>query len=126
MKKKILIVDDDTIIHETFDAVLSSDEFEVIHAYDGRSILERVINEQPDLVILDVMMPVRDGRDICRDIRKNPNTKDTIILMLSAKNEHFDRILGLELGANDYITKPFNPLMIANKVKKMCGIELKS
>lgn len=125
-KKKIFIVDDDNIVHQAIAAVLSSDEFEIIHAYDGRDIVVRIQNEQPDLVILDIMMPIGDGRDICRDIRENPETKKIMVLMLSAKSEHFERILGLELGADDYITKPFNPVLVGNKIKRMCGIKLSS
>lgn len=124
-KKKVFIVDDDTIIHESIEAALLTEEFELIHAYDGHDILERIKNEQPDIIILDIVMPLGDGRDICRDIRANPETKKIKILMLSAKKEHHERILGLELGADDYITKPFNPVFIANKIKRMCGVELK-
>lgn len=124
-KKKILIVDDDTIIHESISAVLSTDEFEIIHAYDGDNILVRIKNEQPDLIILDIMMPVGDGRDICRDIRANPETKKLKILMLSARKEHHERILGLELGADDYITKPFNPVFMGNKIRSLCGVSFK-
>ncbi len=124
-KKKVFIVDDDTIIHESIEAVLSTEEFEIIHAYDGQDILERITNKQPDIIILDIMMPLGDGRDICRDIRAHPAIKNIKILMLSAKKEHHERILGFELGADDYITKPFNPVFIANKIKRMCGIEFK-
>jgi len=122
MKKKIFIVDDDIIIHETITAVLSSDEFEIIHAFDGQDIVERIENEQPDLIILDIMMPIRDGRDICRDIRKNPKTKKIKILMLSARSEQLERIHGLNFGADKYFRKPFNPEILGNKIKSMCEI----
>lgn len=122
MKKKVIIVDDDIIIHDTFTAILSSDEFEIIHAFDGQDVVERIKTEQPDLIILDIMMPIGDGRDICREVRMNPKTRKIKILMLSAKSEHFERILGFELGADEYITKPFNPLLLASKIKSMCGI----
>ncbi len=122
MKKKILIVDDDVIIHDTLTAVLSSDLFEIIHAFDGQGIINKIENEQPDLIILDIMMPIGDGRDICRDIRKNPKTKKIKILMLSARRAHHERVTGLELGADDYITKPFPPEILANKITSMCGI----
>jgi DNA-binding response OmpR family regulator len=68
------------------------------------------------------MMPIRDGRDICRDIRENPKTKNIKILMLSAKSAHHEKITGLEAGADDYITKPFLPELIANKISAMCGL----
>ena len=124
IKKKIFIVDDDIAIHDLFTAVLSSDEFEIIHAFDGQDIVERVNSEQPDLIILDIMMPIGDGRDICRDIRENSKTKNIKILMMSAKSEQSDRIVGLELGADEYITKPFKSQLLANKIKRMCGIKL--
>jgi DNA-binding response OmpR family regulator len=122
MKKKIFIVDDDIAIHRLIAAVISSDVFEIIQAFDGRDIVKRIEKECPDLVILDVMMPIRDGRDICRDIRENPKTKNIKILMLSAKSAHHEKITGLEAGADDYITKPFLPELIANKISAMCGL----
>ena len=118
-KKKILIADDDTYVHEVLTAVLSSNEFDIIYAYDGQETLERVDNEQPDLVVLDIMMPIKDGRDICRDLKKNPKTKDIKILMLSGKNEQIDRIVGFESGADDYIAKPFSPSYVARRIKRM-------
>jgi DNA-binding response OmpR family regulator len=123
IKKKIFLVDDDITIHEALTAILPPDEYEVIHAYDGQDVVERIKNEQPELVILDIMMPIGDGRDICRDLRKNPKTKDIKILMLSAKDEQPDRILGLKLGADDYVPKPFYPALMASKIKRMCGID---
>ena len=99
--------------------VLSSHEFEIIHAYDGQETVKCIDNEQPDLVVLDIMMPIKDGRDICRDLKINPATKDIKILMLSAKDAQIDRVLGLEIGADDYMTKPFNPNHLASKIKRM-------
>ena len=118
-KKKILIADDDTYVHELLTAVLSSNKFDVIHAYDGQKTVERVDNEQPDLVVLDIMMPIKDGRDICQDLKKNPRTKDIKILMLSGKDKQLDRIVGFESGADDYIAKPFSPSHVARRIKKM-------
>ena len=118
-KKKILIADDEILVHEMITIVLSSNEFEIIHAYDGRETVECIDNEQPDLVVLDIMMPIKDGRDICRDLKLNPKTKDIKILMLSAKDAQFDRITGLELGADDYMTKPFTANHLASQIKKM-------
>ena len=118
-KKKILIADDETYVHEVLTAVLSSNEFDIIHAHDGQETLERVNNEQPDLVVLDIMMPIKDGRDICRDLKKNPRTKEIKILMLSGKNEQIDRIVGFESGADDYIAKPFSSSHVARRIKRM-------
>lgn len=122
MKKKIFIVDDDIAIHDLIAANLSPDEFETIHAFDGQDIVKRIENEQPDLVIMDIMLPVGDGRDICSEIRKNPETKEMKIMMLTAKSAHHERIQGFEVGADEYITKPFNSLLLANKIKGMCGL----
>jgi len=122
-KKKILIADDDIHVHELLNVVLSTDEFEIIHAYDGQETVERAYDELPDLVVLDIMMPMKDGRDICRDLKKNPKTKDVRVLMLSAKDQQFDRIVGLDLGADDYETKPFSSDHLAHKIKRMCEKE---
>ena len=121
--KKIFIVDDDIFIHEAINAVLSSDEFEIIHAYDGQGIVELIEKEQPDLVVLDINMPIKDGRDICRDLKKDPKTKDVKILMFSGNNRQLDRIQALKLGADDYETKPLSPSLLVSKIKKMCGIK---
>ena len=117
---KILIADDEPSIHKLFTSGLSPDEFETIHAYDGKETMECIENEQPDLVVLDILMPIKDGRDICRDLKKNPKTKHIKILMLSGKGEQFDRIVGLELGADDYETKPFDIKHLINKIREMC------
>jgi len=122
-KKKILIADDEIQIHKLLTAVLSSDEFDIIHAYDGQETVERVDDEMPDLIVLDIMMPVKDGRDICQDLKKNPKTKNIKILMLSGRDQQFDRTLGLEIGADDYETKPFSPSSLARKIQWMCEKE---
>lgn len=118
-RKKILIADDSSQVHKMISAVLDPDEYEVTHAYDGQETMECINNDRPDLVVLDIMMPIKDGRDICRDLKKNPKTKDIKVLMLSAKDEQHDRILGLELGADDYMTKPFFSVDVAFKIRKM-------
>ena len=123
IKKKIIIIDDDHMIHETFNAVLSSEEFTLIHVFDCQGVVELINNKQPDLVILDIMMPTGDGRDICKKIKKDQKTKDIKVMMLSAKSEQFDRIIGVEVGADEYITKPFNPIILAQDIKRMCGID---
>ena len=119
IKKKILVADDDPQIHGLLTRVLSSDEFEIIHAYDGQETVERINDEVPDLVVLDIMMPLKDGRDICQELKKNPETKDIRVLILSAKDQQFDRVLGFDLGADDYVTKPFSPNHVARKIRRM-------
>ncbi|UCH80349.1 MAG: response regulator [Nitrospiraceae bacterium] len=123
-KKKIFIVDDDVMIHKLITKVLSSDEFEIVNAYDGQNIVAQIENEQPDLIMLDIMMPIGDGRDICKALKENPKTENISILMMSALGEHHDRITGLKLGAHDYIEKPFNFDLLVSKIKYICGIKV--
>jgi len=119
--KKILIADDDHSIHELLGLVLHNNKFVIIHAYDGLQAREYIERYQPDLVVLDIMMPCLDGRDLCRELRQNKETENLKILMLSGRTEQVDRRLGLEVGADDYETKPFSPHHLARKIERMCG-----
>lgn len=101
---KILIVDDDVNICELLRLYIERDDYSVVIANDGEQALEIFNQEQPDLVLLDIMLPKMDGWQVCKEIRKNSNRP---IIMLTAKGELFDKVLGLELGADDYIIKPF-------------------
>ena len=112
--KKILIVDDDENICELLRLYLQKDGFDTVVANNGAQAITLVQIEKPDLVLLDIMMPVLDGWQVCREIRK---TTDTPIIMLTAKSETFDKVLGLELGADDYVTKPFEPKEIVARIK---------
>ena len=114
MKYKILIVDDDINICELLRLYLEKDGFETVVANDGEQAVEYALKYSPDLILLDIMLPKLDGWQVCRQIRK---TADTPIIMLTAKGETFDKILGLELGADDYVTKPFSPLELVARVK---------
>jgi len=118
-KNKILIADDDVSVHSFLKDIISFYGFDVIHSYDGQETVECINKEQPDLVVLDIMMPFKDGRDICRDLKKNPKTQNIKILMLSGKSEQSDRIAGLEMGADDYMIKPFSPDHLVSKIKKL-------
>lgn len=102
--EKILIVDDDVNICELLRLYIEREDYAVVIANDGQQALEIFNREQPDLVLLDIMLPKMDGWQVCKEIRKNSNVP---IIMLTAKGELFDKILGLELGADDYIVKPF-------------------
>lgn len=113
-KKKILIVDDDTNIAELISLYLTKECFQCEIAEDGESALTKFIAFAPDLVLLDIMLPGIDGYDVCREIRKEHTTP---IIMLSAKGEVFDKVLGLELGADDYIIKPFDTKEMVARVK---------
>lgn len=114
MSKKILIVDDEPKIVEICRDYLKAAFFDTISASDGPSALAMVDRENPDLVILDLMLPGMDGLDVCREIRKEHNTP---IIMLTARVEETDKIIGLELGADDYITKPFSPRELVTRVR---------
>ena len=104
MAKKILVVEDDKNIAELLRLYLEKDGFEVSIAYDGGKAVTKFEQEKPDLVLLDIMLPVLDGWGVCREIR---STSKTPIIMLTAKGETFDKVAGLDMGADDYIVKPF-------------------
>ncbi|KTE89519.1 PhoP family transcriptional regulator [Desulfitobacterium hafniense] len=110
----ILICDDQLIIHETIAAYLKAEGFTYGSAYDGEEALQKAYETAPDLIILDLMMPKLSGMEVCRTLRK---TTDVPIIMLTAKGEEIDKILGLELGADDYIVKPFSPREVVARVK---------
>ncbi len=110
----ILICDDDPVVHESLGLYLSSEGYEHQSAYDGQQALEMVESLHPDMIVLDLMMPKMSGTDVCRSIRQNSSVP---IIMLTAKGEEIDRILGLELGADDYIVKPFSPREVLARIK---------
>ncbi|MBE6049072.1 MAG: response regulator transcription factor [Clostridium sp.] len=112
MKGKILICDDEIDILEVLELYLEKEGYEVIKATDGKEALE-IVSEDIDLVILDIMMPKLDGYKVVKEIRKSYTMP---IIMISAKNQDIDKILGLDLGCDDYITKPFNPLEVIARV----------
>lgn len=111
---KILIADDDRNIIELLRLYIEKEGYSTIIAYDGKQAVEAFKNENPDLVVLDVMMPEMDGWQVCKEIRK---TSETPIIMLTAKGETFDKVLGLELGADDYMVKPFETKELIARIK---------
>ncbi|MEE0896481.1 MAG: response regulator transcription factor [Acutalibacteraceae bacterium] len=114
MQNKILIVDDDENICELLNLYLKKDGFDTSIAYNGRQAVELAENYNPDLILLDIMLPELDGWQVCREIRKK---SEVPIIMLTAKGETFDKILGLELGADDYVTKPFDTKEVVARIK---------
>lgn len=114
MASKILIVDDDSNICELLRLYLEKDGFDTIIAVDGESAVKLANTEKPDLMLLDIMLPKMDGWQVCREIRK---TSQLPIIMLTAKGETFDKVLGLELGADDYVSKPFDTKEVVARVK---------
>ncbi|MGB9880844.1 MAG: response regulator transcription factor, partial [Anaerolineae bacterium] len=117
MPQRILVVDDDPQIVRLLRAYLEKEGFQVFVAYDGNMALHIIRSERPDLVLLDLMLPNRDGWEVTRIVRGDANLVAIPIIMLTARVEDGDKILGLELGADDYITKPFNPREVVARVR---------
>lgn len=114
MDEKVLVVDDEQPIADILEFNLKKEGFQVECAYDGNEALEKVHAFNPDIVLLDIMLPFKDGMEVCREIRK---TYDMPIIMLTAKDSEIDKVLGLELGADDYVTKPFSNREVIARVK---------
>src|SRR5699024_5224293 len=114
MAQKILVVDDEQPIADILKFNLEKEGYEVVCAYDGDEAVELAEREEPDLVLLDIMLPNKDGNEVCREIRK---TQQMPIIMLTAKDGEIDKVLGLELGADDYVTKPFSNREVIARVK---------
>lgn len=114
MAAKILVVDDDKNICEILRLYLEKEGFTVILAHDGKTAVELAESKSPDLILLDIMLPEMDGWQVCREIRKK---SECPIIMLTAKGEVFDKVLGLELGADDYVVKPFETKEVVARIK---------
>ena len=116
-KKTILVVDDEKSIMELLVFNLQKEGYNTLEAYDGVTAVEMAINEKPDLILLDVMIPKLDGISVCKKIRYALNISNIPILMISAKDTESDKIVGLEMGADDYITKPFQIREVMARIK---------
>ncbi|NLZ39573.1 MAG: response regulator transcription factor [Firmicutes bacterium] len=116
MRGKILVVDDEKPIAEILRYNLEQEGYEVSVAYDGLAALQQARSWQPDLILLDIMLPKKDGFAVCRDIRRFSNVP---IIMLTAKDTELDKVLGLEIGADDYVTKPFSAREVLARVKAL-------
>ncbi|NLM88628.1 MAG: response regulator, partial [Syntrophomonadaceae bacterium] len=114
---KILVVDDEDYIVELVKFNLEKEGYQVIVANDGRSALNMVQAEHPDLILLDIMLPNVDGLEVCRILKQSSTTNSIPIIMLTAKGDEIDTVLGLEMGADDYIKKPFSPREMVARVK---------
>lgn len=118
MKNKILIVDDETDICDLIELNLLSNGFDSVKSvHDGKQALEAAMEWKPDLILLDLMLPLVDGFEVCSKLRENPETKHIPVIMLTAKSSELDIVKGLELGANDYITKPFSNKILIARIK---------
>lgn len=114
-KYTVLICDDNIAVHSSLTSYLNAEGMEVISAFNGESALEALRSRNVDIMVLDVMLPGMDGHDVCREVRR---ISDVYIIMLSAKGEEMDRIIGLEVGADDYVTKPFSPREMVIRIRK--------
>ena len=121
--KSILVVEDEPNIVLSLQFLMKKAGFEVRVANDGEEALSLVQDRTPDLILLDVMIPKRDGFDVCQTIRANPDWKDVYIILLTAKGREVDREKGIALGANDYVTKPFSTRDLTEKVKQILNDE---
>ncbi len=119
MARKILVVDDESVLVETIAYNLEQAGYEVVTASDGVSALEAAHKESPELIILDIMLPGMDGLEICRQLRREDDTATTPIIMLTAKGEEIDKVVGLEVGADDYVTKPFGRRELLARVRAL-------
>lgn len=115
--KKILIVDDEKDIVKMLDYNLKKEGYKTVSAHDGEEALRAANKEIPDLIILDLMLPGIDGLEVCKSLKKEPKTSAIPIIMLTAKSQELDKIIGLELGADDYVTKPFSPRELVARIK---------
>jgi two-component system alkaline phosphatase synthesis response regulator PhoP len=115
--EKILVIDDELNIVELLKYNLISNGYRVLTALNGKDGLNLAIENKPDLILLDVMLPEMDGFDVCKEMKKNKSIENIPIIMLTAKGDEFDKILGLELGADDYITKPFSVRELLARIK---------
>jgi len=118
-RKKVLIVDDEPHLVKSLSFVLSKEGYEVSSASDGEEALQKIRHSRPALIFLDIMMPKKNGYEVCQEIRNSPELKDIYIIMLTAKGQAADREEGLGIGANDFITKPFSALDVLARVRNL-------
>jgi len=120
-KGKILVVDDEIYIVHILDFSLGMEGYEVLTASDGEQALETAQREQPDLIVLDIMMPKLDGYETCKLLKTDERTRQIPVILLSAKGRHTDQKIGYEVGADDYITKPFSPRKLVERINTLLG-----
>lgn len=118
-KYKILIVDDEKDVREILEYNISKAGYKVYTAENGQLALDVIKQQSPHLILLDVMMPVMDGYETCSEIRQLPNSKKSIVVFLSARNDDYSQIIGFEAGGDDYVTKPVNPKVLLSKIKAL-------
>lgn len=121
MTRSVLVVDDEPNIVLSLEFLMKQAGYEVRVARDGEAALQAIAEKVPDLILLDVMMPKRDGYDVCQTVRGNPDWRDVRIIMLTARGREIEKEKGLALGADDYITKPFSTREVVDRVKFYLG-----
>jgi two-component system phosphate regulon response regulator PhoB len=121
--RKLMIADDEAGIRSLVRMTLDTGDYEIIEAADGDEALALVREHHPELVLLDAMMPKRSGFDVCRELKEDPETNATTVVMLTARAQEVDRERGTAAGADDYFTKPFSPVALLEKVAEVLGEE---
>ena len=120
-KKKILVVDDEVQLVDMVKMRLEANNYDVITAYDGQEALDKAHKEKPDLIILDLMLPKMDGYKVCRMLKFDEKYKSIPIVMFTARAQEEDEKVGMEVGADAYITKPFDPQLLLDKIQELVG-----
>ena len=122
MKKgKILVVDDEVYIVHILDFSLGMEGYEVVTALDGEEALAKSLEHKPDLIVLDIMMPKMDGYEVCKRLKAEASTRSIPVILLSAKGRNVDQKMGFDAGAEDYITKPFSPRKLVERINTILG-----
>ncbi|MGI5844456.1 MAG: response regulator transcription factor [Candidatus Xenobium sp.] len=121
MPKTILVADDEPYVLRSLEFILKKEGYRVLTATDGQDALEKIRQELPDLVFLDIQMPRMDGNTLCQTLRKEPTTRDLRIIMITAKGQEADRLQALESGADEFITKPYSPRKLVERVREILG-----
>ena len=121
LEKKILVVDDEPHVIRTLTFVLRKEGYEVSSAGDGEEAMAKVRESKPNLMFLDVMMPKKNGYEVCQELKNNSSLSDIYVVMISAKGQEADKEKALSLGADEFITKPFSPMRVIEKVKELLG-----
>jgi len=119
MPKSVLIIDDEVDLRNLLEYNLRKEGYKVMTAQDGRTGIDQTLRERPDLIVLDIMMPIIDGLEVCKTLRNNSKTANIPILMLTAKAEETDKVIGLEIGADDYMVKPFGIRELLARIKAL-------
>jgi two-component system alkaline phosphatase synthesis response regulator PhoP len=118
-RKRVLVVDDEVYILQILEFSLEMEGFEVATAQNGEEAIAQALENPPDLVVLDIMMPRMDGYEACRRLKTDPRTQNTPVILLSAKGRSIDQEIGFEAGAEEYITKPFSPRKLVERIKAL-------